>query len=312
MFVLAAALAGSALTHRTTPNSALGDVDAEAVAWDARAGAVFAPVAKQLPNVAHHVEQWRRGELAASQVDAELGILRTGYLEAARQLADIPRLPATEAVLPFYRSSLELGAPWVDITRAAMHTPRGATADQLYLSGRRLRELADRVFDRGHVLLAPLIGTKPTPGVEFVPPPALPDWFAEGLAAGPPIDDPPPASFEPHARQGPALRRDVWITRFLASLGAPRPADVAAAASRGDAGALRQLADRLDTATEEMFSVPMELERTPAGQDTRVIVGLRFLIDAEAARLFLLGRPEIATAVLHAGAPVWVSDLPAR
>ncbi len=292
-------------------------VDQEAVAWDQRAAAVFGPVAKQLPDVAHHVEQWRRREVPAVQVDAELGALRAAYTEALRGLANLPPLPATAAVVPLYRSSLELGPAWVDVTRAAVAARAGPTADQLYLSGRRLRELADRVFDRGHLLLEPLIGPRATPGVEIVRPPAIPDWVVEGLAPGPPIADPSPTPTDRPLPQGAGntQRRATWISGLFGVLEPPRPADLTAAAARGDTVQLIELADRLDAAAFKMRGVPDPLDRetgTRADPQTRVLAALRFLIDAEAARLLALGPRDIAHAVLRAGQPVWVRDLPPR
>ena len=291
-------------------------------------GAVFRPVAIALPGVAHDAARWRLHEITSAELEPQLLALGASYRAARLALDALPPLSASEDAADQYRRSLTLGETWVEITRVAISSPPGELADQVALTGQRVRELADRVFDRGHQYLVPLIGTTTVPGVEVVPPSAVPDWVAEGLVAGPPLDVvPPPVSAAPPVRATDGSTqpraRASWPCLRLGASGARRGSRARAIAAL-DGSRLQSLARALAAAGDAVRRLPDPLtEIGSAGSGASVPVALRFLIDGEAARVGQIASmvrdpgartslQVVARRLLVAGEGVWVSDLPAR
>ncbi len=131
--------------------------------------------------------QGRAGERTNAVVTAELADgLRTAR-EAKVAVEALPPSPAGAIVNRLYRSSIVLDEGWMTISSAAVSASPGPLGDQLVVASRRALELSNRVFDRGRVLIAAHLPTTTT-AIELVPPAPVPDWVAEGLAPGPPLD----------------------------------------------------------------------------------------------------------------------------
>jgi hypothetical protein len=172
-------------------------------------------------------------------------------------------------------------------------TDPGDMRTQVDLLARRVRELADRVYDRGHAAIAPYLEEEKHPDVEVRLPEEVPMWTAEGLAAGPPLDHPPspPASAPPLRKttrpEGPRL---AWATAVRQAR-VPSDRDLDVAITEGDGDRLRDLARKFEAAAEELRDKP-----DPQGQRERsATLRLALLLDAEAARTAQ------AAAVLHDG-----------
>jgi hypothetical protein len=154
---------------------------------------------------------------------------------------------------------------------------------QLDLLARRVRLLGDRIFDRGQALIDPHLHDPSTPSaVDIRKPEEVPDWVAEGLAAGPPLDAaPPPKSSQPQLRQAtrPQQPRADWL-KAVAAAAAPSADDVRAAIAAGDPARLADLATRLVAATEKLRNVP-----DPKGdREESARLRLSLLVEADAAR----------------------------
>ena len=156
-------------------------------------------------------------------------------------------------------------------------TEAGDVRTQLDLLARRVRELADRVFDRGHAALAPYLGEQQSPDVEVRQPEEVPLWAEEGLAAGPPLDAaPPPAASSPPLRQQtrPQESEAAWAKDVRAALNAKSRAP--------DANRFGDLARRYVAAAEALRMRP-----DPKGQrDRSAVLRLGLLVDADGARAF--------------------------
>lgn len=147
---------------------------------------------------------------------------------------------------------------------------------QYDLLARRLRELGDRVFDRGRTAL----GIKPPsdPNIEVNAPEEVPIWTAEGLAAGPPLDDaPPPAATTPplSAASRPEESRSAW-QRDVASAKAPSASDL----HTTNFDRLRSLARRYVAAAEYLRGRPDPRR----GREDSARLRLSWLVYADAAR----------------------------
>jgi hypothetical protein len=172
-------------------------------------------------------------------------------------------------------------------------TPAGDLRTQLDLMAKRLRALADRVFDRGHALVKPALGEKPDPNVDIRLPEEVPNWAAEGLAPGPPLDDPPPApSEEPQLRQAsrPEQPRAQWLAAVEA-LHPPKPT----------LDSPKETARALVAAAERLRSVP-----DPAGdREEGARIRLALLVQADGARAAQAGLGDVARRLLVVGDRLW-------
>jgi hypothetical protein len=254
---------------------------AAAERFDAKARAAFASIAQQEPTTATDIEKWSRRDLDAAAVTAELATTSAAYAASLTAVRALPVSPRGAIVNALLAQSVVVGQVWLDVTAAAVGAPSGPFADQLVLAGRRLRELADRIFDRGHSLLG-VPETAPA-GVEIIRPDDVPSWTAEGLAAGPPLDTTPPApSDRPSVRAAtrPRQSRAAW-TGARQRIAAPSAAVVSQAVARPDADALRALAGRLADAAAALWRQP-----DPDGnRELSARTALSYLVLGESARL---------------------------
>jgi hypothetical protein len=161
-------------------------------------------------------------------------------------------------------------------------TEAGDVRTQLDLLARRVRELADRVFDRGHAALAPYLDEHQSPDVEVRAPEEVPLWSEEGLAAGPPLDAPPPpaaASLPLRQQTRPQESAAAWAKDVRAA-GIPADAELTAALRGASADRLGELAGRYVAAAERLRARP----DAKGERDKNAVLRLGLLVDADAVR----------------------------
>jgi hypothetical protein len=221
--------------------------------------------------------------MAGAELRPQLSDAGRVFAAAAAAVDRLPASPAGPNVNRLYGESVALDRAWIDLTVAALDMPPGPLAQQVARAGARSRELADRVFDRGRALLVPVLPTTTVPGIEVVLPPDVPDWVAEGLAPGPPLDDPPPSpAATPLVRVAHRPQQSVpsWL-RAVAASGAPSLADLDRALAAADASTLQSLSRRWQSAVDRMRAQP-----DPRGDRERADrLYLQWLVAAEAARV---------------------------
>jgi hypothetical protein len=279
--ILAVALIAGLVT-RKGGSSAADRRRAAAVVWDKQAGTAIGPLARALPGLANDVGKWQRGELQSAELKVKLGDARTVFASSESSVLALGRSPAGPSVNRGYVQSAALDRAWVDVMSVAVDLPPGALRDQVALAGQRMRELGDRVFDLGRTPLASLLPVTPPAGVEVVRPADVPDWVAEGLAPGPPLDDPPPpASGQPSVRQAtrPQQSRAAWA-KAVRDAKAP-DAEVSTVVDHPETVPARDVARALQAAVDRLRNAP-----DPAGQrEAATGLYLRWLTEAEASRL---------------------------
>jgi hypothetical protein len=165
------------------------------------------------------------------------------------------------------------------------------------------------VFDQGRVLTAQgLVPTGAPAGAQIELPLEVPDWVAEGLAAGPPLAPaPPPADRYPPLRQGarPTESRSAWVGGVRAD-GAPTFAELQALTSAGSpAPALDADAGRLQTAVDRIFAWPDPA--VPHGREQSDRLRLALLVEAEACRVTQAGLSGLAPSLLNVAAQLVAS-----
>jgi hypothetical protein len=206
------------------------------------------------------------------------------------------------AALEKYKKEPEINGYFLDAADLYVEVARiyGVAADpaadalraQLNTAAKRLRTLGDRIYDRGRVVLDPSFYGASSQEVEVRPPTEVPDWVAEGMAAGPPLaDQPGPAATSPPVREAtcgkgvpePCRKEESagkWESR-VKKAGFPQPAEVVRALEAGDTAKLGELAASYESKTRTLM----------AGADPKkdreraAVTGLGLLTDGEAARL---------------------------
>ena len=240
------------------------------------------PLTGLVVNLGQGLTAWRTGKTSAKDMGAALDRFDLALVDAQTAIDRRAPLPAAPRAVVDLRLTADLYLAAVRVGRAATEQPAGALRDQLVLQFFRLRNLGDRVFDQSDAELAPLLGApREVEGVTIVRAPEVPDWVSIKLAAGPPLATAPLSVGSPRAYQSirPTESVQDWVARTRA-LAIPSGAEEAAALRAGSLQQLGQLADRLTSASANLYGGP-----DPRGErlvSTRVQLGL--LIDAEAAR----------------------------
>ena len=214
------------------------------------------------------------------------------FVKARDAVAALPEYKKTPVINTYFLDAADLYVETARIYGVAADPAADALRAQLSIAAKRVRTLGDRIYDRGRVVIDPSFYAATSQDVEVRPPTEVPDWVAEGMAAGPPLAPAPgpPASSPPNREPTCAKKvkppcraeqsKSAWESR-LKKEGFPQPPDVAGALEAADAAKLGELAATYETKTRELMAGPdpkHERERAAA-------VGLGLLADGEAARL---------------------------
>jgi hypothetical protein len=251
-----------------------------AEAWDGDAQQAFSDLVGRVPTLVNAARGWMAGEKGDAEFGAEVGMSKLDFENSRRRVRELKTPKQFREAHNLYVASSDLYLATANVYEAAVRKPAGDVRVQLDLLARRLRELADRVFDRGRTELGLKRG--PTPNVDVKDPEEVPIWTAEGLAAGPPLDDPPPARADTpplRAATRPEQSRARW-ERDVRAARAPSDATLAKAIDRGDADELREVARRFVAAAEYLRDKPDPRD----GREESARLRLAWLVAADAAR----------------------------
>jgi hypothetical protein len=284
VLVVAGAIYVLAPKHHDTPS---------AEAWDGDAGQAFSDLVGRVPTLVSSARDWlahtKTDEAFREEVERDFTAFersrqRVQRLKTPKEFVDAHRL---------YEASATLYVETAEVYRSAVGV---ADATQFDLLARRLRELGDRVFDRGRTDLGVVEASGPD--VQVNAPEEVPIWSAEGLAAGPPLDDPPPP-----AAPSPPLRADTraqqsrsaW-ERDVARAKAPRPT----ALRTRDERKLRDAARRFIAAAEYLRGRP----DPRGGREESARLRLSWLVYADAARAAQLRLTHVSGQLQRAAAMI--------
>lgn len=271
-------------TTTTTLSQKQSAEQTQTQAWQGRINNDFNQVANDLVQLIKQTDSWRTGSANSAQITALVDTDFPNFVSARDVLAKEAPFPPAPIALNHFQMASVLYVEALRVERVAVGGSPGPLPTQLDLSFRRLRELADRVYDQGTRALEPTLH-QPTTGPDFqmVKSPDVPDWLAEGLAAGPPLDaTPPPASKAPpvYQQNRPQQSMSGWV-RAVQRLGIPSAGELAAAVMSGDGSLLQQLSNRFVSAANALNATP-----DPQGQrEIGTTVRLGVLVDAESARV---------------------------
>ena len=264
----------------------------EAKAFQIRANDAFKPLGDAITVFLPKTQEFESGRLTPADFRGAVEAALPEFVKARDALAKLDEYEPDPAVNRYFFDAAELYVEMARVYAVAADPAADPLRAQLNLIARRLRTLGDRIYDRARVVLEPGFYAPASPDVEVRPPTEVPDWVAEGMAAGPPLAEPPgPAAATPPVREEtcgdgvtPPCRQEVsvkkWVRR-VKEAGFPQPPDVAGALDGADATRLGELADRYEALTRALRAGP-----DPEGDRERAaVVGLGLLTDGEAARL---------------------------
>jgi hypothetical protein len=259
-----------------------GDSGPDPKAWEQKASAAFKPLVNDVPDLVTGAREWQAGGRPTDDFTRQVHNAVADFVQTRERVAALGPSPKNKAAGTLYKRSAQLYVEVGRIYQVMLATEAGDVRTQLDLLVRRVRELADRVFDRGRAALAPYLGEQQSPDVEVRAPEEVPLWPEEGLAAGPPLDTaPPPPTASPPLRQQtrPEESAAAWAKDVRAA-GIPTEAELAAAVRGAPADRLGELGRRFVAAAERLRARP-----DPQGQRERsAVLRLGLLVDTDAAR----------------------------
>ena len=298
----AACSSGNDATTTTVPHVVVER--AAATAWSDQAQEAYKALQLTGLELPERVRAWQAGERSDADFLADLGLAEQEVRTVRDAVVDLPPFELDARVAPLYQWSTRIYVEHVRSLQAALARPPGALRDQIVLLARRLRVLGDRVFDRGQARLEPYLHEAPNPDVVIQRPPEVPDWTADGLAAGPPLDDPPgPPASTPALRENerPTQPRAAWAAAVVAA-GVPTPSELTGALAANDQARLRALAIRCVTIARDLGAVADPAGRH--GREDAAQARLAVLVSGEAARAGQAELPEVARELTAIGRQV--------
>jgi hypothetical protein len=293
-----------------------------ATRWEEEADTAFggASLGDTVSAMVQGVNDWQQGNSNTQQFNDNSTEWFGDLVGARDRVAKLRPFPLAPGVNDLYLRSADLYVETVRLDKLLPGLPEGDARTQLGLLAKRVRELADRIFDRGRAIVTPFLHEPPLHNVEVHLPEEVPIWTDEGLAPGPPLDDaPPPPAAAPPLRQPdrPTEAHTRWVSAVEAS-GVPDVAKVVAAVTGNPD---RDVARALTAAAEKL-----RIEPDPDGAEGRELsarVRLGLLTSADAIRSAQLAAdvpdPDMAARLrvtarrlALVGEGLWLPDLPAR
>lgn len=250
-------------------------------AWKAGVSAAIAPLQEIAGRYVTDAQSWEDGLVPDDTFRASLEGWKTDVTAVRINVEGLEPLEAAPAALPSY---IALGALYdaaIDASTAALDLPEGQLRDQTARLARRLRILGDRAFARGEAAYG-AAAFRPAPPEEATEDP-LPDWAADGMAAGPPLEpEPRPPATTDVAEPTATVPREEWLAAVRGT-GAPTAEEVFEAVRAGDPAKLLEVARRLDDAAAQLRSAPDP--EGEGGREESARIRLGWLAMADIARL---------------------------
>jgi hypothetical protein len=237
-------------------------------------------------------QDFEAGKVAPADFKGAVDVALPEFVKSRDAVAKLPKYKPDPAVNKYFLDSADLYVETARIYGVAADPASDTLRAQLTLSARRVRTLGDRIYDRGRVVLDPTFYASPGSDVELRPPTEVPDWVAEGMAAGPPLapapgppaDTPPVREATCGAGVAPPCRSEESASKWISAVkkaGLPQPADVRKAIDAADAARLGALAADYEGKVRTLQAGP-----DPKKQRERAAVaGLGLLTAGESARL---------------------------
>jgi hypothetical protein len=282
---------GEGATAKSTTTTTV-TASPEAKAFQTQIDDAFKPLGDAIRVFLPRAQEFEAGKLTPTDFKANVDLALPEFVKARDAVAKIEPYKPDPSVNRYFVDAAVLYVETARIYNVAVDPASDALRTQLTVAARRLRTLGDRIYDRGRVVLDPTFYAPPSQDVEVRPPTEVPDWTAEGMAAGPPLADPPGPPAETPPIREPSCSDDVappcreeesekkWRSR-VKDAGFPQPADVVKALDEENTTRLGELAAAYESKTRKLWAAP-----DPGGDRERAaVLALGLLTDGEAARI---------------------------
>jgi hypothetical protein len=264
----------------------------EAKAFQTKVDDAFKPLGDAIKLFLPRAQEYEAGKVTPVDFKANIDLALPEFVKARDAVAKVEEYKPDPAVNRYFVDAADLYVEVARVYNVAIDPGSEPLRAQLNLAARRVRTLGDRIYDRGRAVLDPTFYAPSSQDVELRPPTEVPDWAAEGMAAGPPLAETPgPPAEIPPIREAtcsdevaPPCRAEEsekkWESR-VKKAGFPSPPDVVAALGEENAVRLGELAASYEAKTRMLRAGP-----DPKGDRERAaVVALGLLTDGEAARL---------------------------
>jgi hypothetical protein len=252
----------------------------------------FKPLGDAVKVFLPKAQDFEAGKAAPADFKGAVDAAVPEFVKARDAVAKLEKYEADPAVNTYFVDAADLYVETARIYGVATDSASDSLRGQLNLAARRVRTLGDRIYDRGRVVLDPTFYAAPSSDVELRPPTEVPDWVAEGMAAGPPLAPTPgPPAATPPIREAtcgtgvaPPCRAEESASKWAGAVkkaGFPQPPDVLRAIDGADAGRLGGLAGEYEDKTRTLRAGPDPKK----ARERAAVLGLGLLTDGEAARL---------------------------
>jgi hypothetical protein len=277
---------------------------AEAQAFQGKVDEAFKALGDAIKVFLPRAQEFEAGKVTPADFKGSVDLALPEFVKSRDAVAALEQYKPEPAINTYFVDAADLYVEVARIYGVAADPAADPLRAQLNTAAKRLRTLGDRIYDRGRVVLDPAFYAPSSAEVELRPPTEVPDWVAEGMAAGPPLAETPgPAAATPPVREVTCAKgvpepcraeesTKKWESR-VKDAGFPQPAEVVRALESADPAKLGELAASYEAKTRTLMA-----GADPKGDRERAAVtALGLLTDGEAARL---GQ---AAALLPAGDP---------
>ena len=264
----------------------------EAEAFKTKVDEAFKPLGDAIKVFLPKAQEFEGGKVSPTDFKPFVDTALPEFIKARDAVAALPSYKKKPVINTYFVDAADLYVETARIYGVAADPAAEALRGQLNIAAKRVRTLGDRIYDRGHVVLDPSFYAPTSQDVEIRPPTEVPDWVAEGMAAGPPLAvEPGPPTATPPVREATCgkgvkapCRKEQSKKKWESGVkdaGFPQPTEVAQAVETADPVKLGELAATYETKTRELMAAP-----DPKGDRERAAaVGLGLLTNGEAARL---------------------------
>jgi hypothetical protein len=262
-----------------------------AKAFQTKADDAFKPLGDAVKVFLPKANDFEAGKVTPADFKGAVDAALPEFVKARDAVAKLEKYKPDPAINKYFVDAADFYVETARIYGVAADPAADALRAGLNIAARRVRTLGARIYDRGRVVLDPTFYGASSQDVELRPPTEVPDWRAEGMAAGPPLADPPgPPAASPPVRETtcgagvpPPCRQEESKSKWVSGvkkLAFPEPLDVARAVDELNATTLGQLAGAFETKTRALRGEPDPKKDREWG----AVVGLGLLSDGEAAR----------------------------
>lgn len=296
----------STTTATTTATSTAGPEARIDESWNRALEAAVRPLDGVLVELASTVDRHSTGAATAQELAATLERVRPVVMDVRDDVAELPAHPDDPLATSLVATTAQLYVHAVEAHTASLTAGAADVGDELDKLGRRLRILADRVFDRARERTSAPVELGDD--VRLVRPAEVPDWERLELAAGPPLEPTDPNRPGDLPRERQERRRSQPVGDWSAAV-EELDAPTAAAVRSAPVEELPGLARRLIAAAEALRDVAV-----PDGDRGRADrVALGWLLRADAARAAQLSElgPDVPGLDALAASLLELSSIPA-